>query len=577
MTRIAIIHKEKCRPEFCSKECKRYCPIEKKEQDTCILIENKASINEDTCIGCSICQRRCPFEAIEIINLPSVKSEDLVHRFGENGFALYGLPTPKKGKVLGLLGRNGIGKTTAVKILAGIEKPNLGKNANDEEIKTFFQGTELLNYIQNKQKLKIAYKPQNLSMISQNVKVLDLLKKLGEEEKIKEFSEKLNIFPILNNKLNKLSGGELQRVAIIAAFLKQAEIYLIDEPLAYLDIQQRLIVSDFIQEQCKDKTVIIVEHDLLILDYLTDYLNIFYGTQGGFGAVSNIRFSKNGVNSYLEGFLKDENVRIRDKELKFDFTKNPQTAGQTISSWPNFEKEFESGFKLKINEGQIKKNHCIGILGKNGIGKTTFVKCLAGLEKVKINNKEQKLNLNLNLSYKPQYLFTESQETVKEIIFKEKMDKRIVQTFNLTSLQQKRLNQLSGGELQRLFLAQCLSKDADIYLIDEPSAYLDVEERINVAKSIKDLMIEKEKTAFIIDHDLLLISYLADSIINFDGESGVYGECSQLKSFKEGITDLLKSLDITLRKDIETKRPRINKKDSFLDREQKQKKEWAIF
>ena len=315
MTRIAIIHKEKCRPEFCSKECKRYCPIEKKEQDTCILIENKASINEDTCIGCSICQRRCPFEAIEIINLPSVKSEDLVHRFGENGFALYGLPTPKKGKVLGLLGRNGIGKTTAVKILAGIEKPNLGKNANDEEIKTFFQGTELLNYIQNKQKLKIAYKPQNLSMISQDVKVLDLLKKLGEEEKIKEFSEKLNIFPILNNKLNKLSGGELQRVAIIAAFLKQAEIYLIDEPLAYLDIQQRLIVSDFIQEQCKDKTVIIVEHDLLILDYLTDYLNIFYGTQSGFGAVSNIRFSKNGVNSYLEGFLKDENVRIRDKEL----------------------------------------------------------------------------------------------------------------------------------------------------------------------------------------------------------------------------------------------------------------------
>lgn len=577
MTRIAIIHKEKCRPEFCSQECKKYCPVEKKEQDTCILIENKASINEDTCIGCSICQRRCPFEAIEIINLPSVKQEDLVHRFGENGFALYGLPTPKQGKVLGLLGRNGIGKTTAVKILAGIEKPNLGKNASEEEIKEFFQGTELLNYIQNNQKLKIAYKPQNLSMLSQDVKVIDLLKQLGEENKIKEFSERLNISQILNNKLNKLSGGELQRVAIIAAFLKQAEIYLIDEPLAYLDIQQRLIVSDFIQEQCKDKTVIIVEHDLLILDYLTDYLNIFYGTQGGFGAVSNVRFSKNGVNSYLEGFLKDENVRIRDKELKFDFTKNPQTAGTTISSWPNFEKEFDSGFKLQIKEGQIKKNHCIGILGKNGTGKTTFVKCLAGLEKVKINNKEQKLDLNLKLSYKPQYLFTDSQETVKEIIFKDKIDKRIIQTFNLTSLQQKKLSQLSGGELQRLFLAQCLSKEADIYLIDEPSAYLDVEERINIAKSIKDLMIEREKTAFIIDHDLLLISYLADSIINFDGNPGISGESSQLKNFKEGITDLLKSLDITLRKDTETKRPRVNKKNSFLDREQKQKQEWAIF
>ena len=90
-------------------------------------------------------------------------------------------------------------------------------------------------------------------------------------------------------------------------------------------------------------------------------------------------------------------------------------------------------------------------------------------------------------------------------------------------------------------------------------------------------MTEREKTAFIVDHDLLLISYVADSIINFNGESGILGKSSKIEKFENGISNLLKSLDITLRKDKETGRPRINKKDSVLDREQKEKGKWAVF
>ena len=577
MTKLAIIHKEKCKPKLCNQECKKYCPIEKKELDTCITIEERAIIDEKTCIGCAICQKRCPFEAIEIVNLPEIKEENLVHRYGQNSFALYSLPTPKPNTILGLLGRNGIGKSTAIKLLAGQEKINLGKNATDEEIKKFFQGTEILKYLQELPNKRIAYKPQNLSQLSIDIPVLELLQKLGNKTKIKKLSEELNIPHILNNKMNKLSGGELQRVAILAATLKESDVYFFDEPLAYLDIGERLRISDYIKKTADNKTAIIVEHDLLILDYLTDNLNIFFGGQGTFGIVSQIRASKNGVNSYLSGLLKEENIRIRDKEISFNFTRNPPMSGHKISKWPTFTKTFDTGFSLEVQEGEIHQNHVIGILGKNGTGKTTFVKCLAGEEVIEINGKKKKLDLDLKISYKPQYLFTESESSIKDIMFKEKITKKIASKFNLEVLATKRIKELSGGELQRFSIARCLAKNADIYLIDEPSAYLDVEERISVAKTIKEIMLEKEKTAFVVDHDLLLISYLADSIINFSGTSGKKGKASKIQDFETGITELLKSLNITLRKEKESGRPRINKKDSVLDREQKEKKEWVKF
>jgi ATP-binding cassette, sub-family E, member 1 len=574
MVKLAIIHKEKCKPEVCGRECKKYCPVEKKEEDSCVLIEKKASIDEHTCVGCAICVKRCPFGAIDIINLPGVDDSNLVHRYGANGFALYGLPIPKPGSIVGLLGRNGIGKSTAVKILAGQEKINLGKKeVSEEEIKDFFQGNEVLRYLEDLEGKKVSYKPQNLSDLAVNIGVRELLSKRGNKKDIENLAKRLGICQVLDNKMDKLSGGELQRVAILAASLGDAEIYFFDEPLAFLDIGERLRVSDFIRELGKNKTVIVVEHDILILDYLTDYLNIFSGGQGAFGSVSGVKASKKGVNAYLQGFLKEENLRIRDKALSFNFTKNPPTSGAKLAEWPEFDLEFESGFKLNVGSGEIHQNHVVGILGRNGTGKTSFVRALIG----ELETSKGKLNLDLDVSYKPQYLFTDNEEGVRDIMFREKITKKLASTFNLGVLQDKKLKELSGGELQRFSIARALAKDADVYFIDEPSAYLDVEERISVAKAIKDIMIEKEKTAFVVDHDLLLISYLADSVINFGGEPGKKGEASEVRGFEEGISELLKSLDITLRKDKESGRPRINKKGSVLDREQKAEKKWAVF
>jgi ATP-binding cassette subfamily E protein 1 len=575
MVRLAIVDKGKCKPLVCHHDCAKCCPINKGGQE-CIIVdpEKKASIDEKLCVGCAICPKRCPFEAIQIVNLPSVKDEDLVQRFGSNGFALYGLPLPKENSVLGLLGRNGIGKSTAVKILAGKEKPNFGgRNVTPKE---FFKGNEMMNYFDDLEGKRIAYKPQNLSSIAVDLKVSELFAKVGDLKLASKFMDELGVLHLMENKLNKLSGGELQKVAIVAAVIREADIYFFDEPLAFLDIAERLKVSDFIKKIAEGKTVIVVEHDLLILDYLTEYLNVFFGVAGAFGLVSGLKSSANGVNSYLDGYLKEENLQLRDKALNFNFTKNPPSVGYKIGSWPAFEKNFGT-FKLKAEAGDVFQNHVVGILGKNGTGKTTFVKCLAGEEKVIVDGKEQKLDLDLKISYKPQYLFTDSDDMVRDVMIREKISKKVASMFSLEVLHHKKVKDLSGGELQRFSIARCLAKEADLYLLDEPSAYLDVEERISCAKAIKDLMVEKEKTAFVVDHDLLLVSYLADNIVNFSGVSGKEGHALKTKNFEDGISELLKSLDITLRKEKVSGRPRINKKGSVLDRGQKEKGEWAVF
>lgn len=582
--RLAVIDKEKCKSSVCNRECKSCCPINRKGE-ICVGVDElkdetgevtfgKAWIDEKSCIGCGICPKKCPFDAIRIINLPTVLEEDLVHRFGLNGFALYGLPLPKENSVLGLLGRNGIGKSTAVRILAGKESLNFG--GRQITPKEFFGGNEMMTYFETIGSKTVAYKPQNLSTIAIDLKVRELFEKLGDIEEGKRLIGELGIGSLIEHKLNKLSGGELQKVAIAAAVMREADIYFFDEPLAFLDIAERLKISDFIKNIAQGRTVIVVEHDLLILDYLTEYLNIFFGAAGAYGLVSGLKSSSNGINSYLEGFLKEENLQIRDKSLNFNFTKNAEMKGCKIGEWPKFIKSFDSGFKVEVEAGEIRQNHVVGILGKNGTGKTTFVKCLAGVE----DTDEGPVDLNgqkISVSYKEQYLFTNSEELVKEVMFKEKITKKLAQMFSLEVLTTKKIKNLSGGELQRFSIARCLAKDAEIYLIDEPSAYLDVEERISCAKAIKDYMVEKEKTAFVVDHDLLLISYLADSIINFSGISGKEGKAEKMKGFEEGISDLLKSLEITLRKDRESGRPRINKKGSVLDREQKEKGEYVIF
>jgi len=578
--RIAVVDRDKCNPQGCGSHlCAKLCPVNR-TNDECIKkgddTTSKAVIEEELCTGCSICCNRCPFGAIEIINLPENLKKDPIYRYGKNAFSLFSLPTPLFGKVTGVIGKNGIGKSTAFKILAGIIKANLGDYEQEpdfKEIIKYFKGSEMQKYLEklNKGDVKLSYKPQQVELVPKQFKgtVKELLTKADELGKFDEIVKALELEKYLDNKIENLSGGELQRVVIAASVLKDANLILFDEPCSYLDIKQRVKISNFIRSLSnKDNTLMVIEHDLIILDFMTDLLNIMYGQDAAYGIVSGVKSTREGINTFLEGYLKEENIRFRPYPIKFESSQD-KTKGTPVKliSWKDLEIKLGK-FKLEAKEGTLNKNEIIGILGENGIGKTSFVKLLAGV----IEAKKGKLDSEVKVAYKPQYLdYSESEEQVA-IFLKDaigKYEQQLIVPFNLEKLYGKKLSELSGGELQRVVIAQCLAQDAELFLLDEPSAYLDVEQRLIVSKAIKRLTEEREVTVLVVDHDLMFLDYLSDKLMVFSGVPAKEGLVEGPFAMGDGMNKFLEELDITLRRDPNSHRPRINKPGSVKDREQR--------
>jgi len=550
-----------------------------------IRFENdRPVVVESLCVGCGICVRKCPFKALSIINLPDELEKECSHRFGPNTFKLFRLPIPSPSVVLGLLGQNGIGKTTALKILSGEIRLNLGKYEAPPEwphIIQHFRGSTLQEYLQklSEKRLKVVHKPQYVDKIPQAVsgKVGDLLKKVNERDKLEIIAKQLQIDNIFERTLDVLSGGELQRVAIAATLCREADVYLFDEPSSYLDVKQRLQAARAIRN-LKDerKTVIVAEHDLAILDYLSDQICVFYGNPSVYGIVAHVHGVRTGINIYLEGFIPDENIRFRKEPVLFH-VKPPSVgwmAGETLLAWSAMQKSFGE-FLLSAAPGEAMCGEVVGILGPNGIGKTTFVKLLAGIEKPDSGVPPTKSELSV--SYKPQYISAEYEGTVGELlksIAKEEFESgwyrsEIVQPLNVEPLLDRDVTQLSGGELQRVAIAACLSQKAQLYLLDEPSAYLDVEERLAMAKTIRRVVENRNVTAFVVEHDVVAQDFIADRLMIFTGEPGINGVANPPTSLRRGMNNFLKEMEITFRRDPTTKRPRVNKEDSKLDRYQK--------
>lgn len=583
--RVAVLDKDLCQPKKCGQECIKYCPVNKSGADCIILNENtrKAQIDENLCNGCGICVKVCPFDAITIVNLATELSSDKIHQYGPNSFRLYRLPIPKKGEVVGLLGRNGIGKSTIVNILSGLIKPNLGNYEDPpewEDILRRYSGTELKLYfekIKNKQ-IKVSIKPQQVYQIAESFDITckELLDRYDERGMAMQLSKELDLEKSLDQNIKEISGGELQRLAIAIAASRDAEFYFFDEPSSYNDVFQRIGVARVIQGLARmGKSVMVVEHDLILLDFLSDYIEVVYGEPSAYGIVSGILSTKTGINVFLDGYLPNENVRFRDKQFSFDSSSSTFEEfqeGDKIISYPIMKKSYPK-FTVLIESGSVHKGEIVGVMGANALGKTTMMKMITGVEKPDVGSIDKKIKI----AYKPQYIHNNMDIEVVTALNKinqspiegSQEEEQIIDPLKIKKLYNKSIKNLSGGELQKVAIVSCLLQKVDLYALDEPSAFLDIEDRIAVAKFLQKFVRSFGKSAIVIDHDLQLMDMISDRIVIFEEGKETSAHATEPLNKLDAMNRFLKSLKITFRKDERSMRHRVNKTESRLDKQQK--------
>jgi ATP-binding cassette subfamily E protein 1 len=448
-----------------------------------------------------------------------------------------------------------------------------------------YRGTELQGYLGRVRddEVSVARKPQYVDRIPDRFEgtTRTLLEGADERDVLGALADRLSIRPVLDQPIGDLSGGELQRVALAATLARDADFYFLDEITPYLDIGQRVAAARLVRDLVDgaDRSALVVEHDLAVLDLLADVLHVAYGRPGVFGVVTDAKSVRNGINEYLKGYLDNENMRIREEAITFEEHAPRETVtGAPLLEYPALEFGYgPDAFSLTVDPGTVYEGEVLGVVGPNGIGKSTLAKLFAGT----LAPDAGALDAHLDVAYKPQYV--EADDPIRVDAFLSSIaddfgtshwDTEIARPLSLDPIMEQQLPDLSGGERQRVAIAATLARDADLYLLDEPSAHLDVEQRVQATSAVRRYVENNDATAMVIDHDIYMIDLLADRLLVFEGEPARRGHATAPRGMREGMNAFLADLDVTFRRDERTGRPRINKPGSQLDREQKREGEY---
>ncbi|WP_432401882.1 ABC transporter ATP-binding protein [Wukongibacter sp. M2B1] len=433
----------------------------------------------------------------------------------------------KKGEVVLLCGESGCGKTTLTRLINGL-------------IPHYFSGTlsgEVLVNVRDASKLPIHEIAKHVGSVFQNPRsqfyCMDTNSELAFgcenqgllvneiEKRIELTVSHLNIQDLMNRNIFNLSGGEKQKIACGSVHTGSPDIIVLDEPSSNLDPQGTKTLGDIIAHwKNEGKTIVIAEHRLHYLRDVAD--RMIYMREGRIEKI----FSMQEAQKLETHELMSMGLRplVLDT-LSSDYKSYDITAEEIELS--DFNYAYRGGKKaLNIGSLSLPKGKIIGIIGKNGAGKSTFARCLCGLNKkfkgkVHVDNRTCNHKQCLEKAYMVMQdvnhqLFTET--VLDEVLLSMNEDniekaKTILDSLNLLHMQELHPMSLSGGQKQRVAIASAIASEKEFIIFDEPTSGLDLRHMIQVSENMKKLR-SMNKTVVIITHDLELILKTCDYVLH---------------------------------------------------------------